>query len=375
MKKILILYAKYGGGHLSAANAIEKYIKNHYSDTAEVKNVDCIEYVNKFVNKVSTDTYVYLVKKKPKLWKKLYYGSRKGFLSLVSARSSNLMAKRLSRLFKEYSPDIVIAVQPFASQISGIIKKRKKFNFKLAVVLTDFATHPQWLVEKDYCDYFFVSNSDMKDDLVNRYLIPSEKIFVVGIPLSESFSIPMNDEEILNKYNLNKDKKVILFFGGGEFGIGPTITIKVLHTLVKHLDTYQIIAISGKNKKMYEKFSKIANEINNKDLHVMDYSTEVAALMHISSLVITKPGGLTSSESLASHLPIIIVNPIPGQEEENADFLVKAGAGIWLKGTDNVDEIICNLLCDEKQLNFMKEKAVEIAKPNSTRDICNILLG
>ena len=126
---------------------------------------------------------------------------------------------------------------------------------------------------------------------------------------------------------------------------------------------------------MNDEFLKLYEQIQNEDLHVLKYSNDVPDLMHISSLVVTKPGGLTSSESLASHLPIIIINPIPGQEEENAEFLENSGAAIWIKKDDNIDEIISNILNDKEKLEEMKQKAIQIAKPNSTMDICQIILG
>ncbi|MBR2786844.1 MAG: glycosyltransferase [Clostridia bacterium] len=374
MKKILILYAKYGGGHLSAANAINTYIKENYSDIADVKNIDCIEFISPFFSKASTGAYTKIVQKAPKLWKKLYYGARNNFISPISTRLNKVMSKKLSKLFKEYSPDIVISVHPFASQMSNILKK-KGLNCTLATVFTDFATHPQWLVGNEYCDYFFVSNANMKLDLINNYSVPENKIFVVGIPLAPAFSLPIDDNATYEKYNLNRDKKLILFFGGGEFGLCQKVTIQLLKSLTKFMYEYQIVAISGKNEELHNKFLEISNDLNNNDLHVLSYTTDVPALMHISSLVVTKPGGLTSSESLASHLPIIIINPIPGQEEENAEFLENSGVAVWAKTNDDIDTIIDKILRDGHELEIMREKCVSVAKPHATRDICEILLN
>ena len=111
---------------------------------------------------------------------------------------------------------------------------------------------------------------------------------------------------------------------------------------------------------MNQEFIKLSEEIQNEDLHILKYTNDVPGLMHISSVVVTKPGGLTSSESLASHLPIIITNPIPGQEEENAEFLENSGAAVWIKKDDNIDEIINSILSDENKLEEMKEKTASI---------------
>jgi processive 1,2-diacylglycerol beta-glucosyltransferase len=375
MKKVLILYAKYGGGHLSAAKSIETYIEDHYFYNTDVKCVDCMDYINPFVSSVTTNTYKNMTQKTPKLWKKLYHDTRKGPLANISSRLNNIMANRLNKLFKEYSPDIVISTHPFASQMTSYLKAHKKTNCVLASVLTDFAPHDQWLVGREYGDFFFVSNIKMRQELIDTYNIPEEKVFATGIPLANTFSYPFYDNETYKSYQLNPDKKLILFFGGGEFGLGQKSTVTILRAFAKHLDEYQIIAISGKNNKMNSAFLDLYNELQNEDLHVLRYSNDIPDLMHISSLVVTKPGGLTSSESLASHLPIIIINPIPGQEEENAEFLENSGAAIWIKNTDNIDELITSILKDKDKLEDMKQKAIQIAKPASTMDICHIILG
>ena len=375
MKKILILYAKYGGGHLSAANALENYLKNNYSTICDVQSIDCVEYINKYFSKVTTGAYKKMARNAPKLWKKVYYGATHGPLSHASKELNRIMSIKLNKLFKEYQPDIVLSVHPFGSQMTSYLKKHKHLNCKLATIFTDFAPHEQWLIGKEFCDYFFVSNENMKTTLISSYDIDEQKIHVTGIPLSSRFNGPFDNSNTMQKYNLNPEKKLVLFFGGGEFGLGKTINIQILRSLTKHLDNYQILAISGKNKKMYDEFLNIAEEVQNKDLHVIEYTTDVPDLMHISSLVITKPGGLTSSESLASHLPIIIINPIPGQEEENAEFLEKSGSAIWLKNSENVEKLIDELLQNSDKLNMMKQQSILIAKPNSTADICSTILN
>ncbi len=373
MKKVLILYAKYGGGHLAAANAINNYIENNYDDV-QVKSVDCVEYFNKFLSNVTTGAYKKMAKNAPGLWKKFYYGSTKGFLSGVSNFANTLIAKKLKKLFNEYNPDLVISVHPFGTPITAYLKKNNISNCKLAVVFTDFAPHEQWLVGKEYCDYFFVSNDVMKQTLVNSYGLPEEKITVTGIPLSSAFNGPFDDNCIRQKYNLDTNKKLILFFGGGEFGLGQSRTIQILKSFTRFSDRYEILAVSGRNKKMYDSFVELSNLEGINNLHVVEYTTDVPGLMHIASLVVTKPGGLTSSESLASNLPIIITTPIPGQEEENAEFLVNSGAAIWIKKNDNIDEVIDAILNNETQLDKMRSNIFKIAKPYSTRDICDKLI-
>lgn len=374
MKRVLILYAKYGGGHLSAANSIQNFIEENYYFDTQVKSVDCVEYASPVLSGLTIEAYKDMAKKAPWAWKKVYYNSENGALSHISTDIAKKMARKLHTLFKEFLPDIVISTHPFATQMTSYLKEHENVDCKLATVLTDFAPHAQWLVGKDYCDLFFVSNDDMKTELTNDYNIPETKVFVTGIPLSDRFLDDFKEDECFDVLRLKKEKKVLLFFGGGEFGLGEKRTVKVLKSLANHLDEYQIVAISGRNKKMNNEFLKLYKKVKNDDLHIYKYTTNVPELMYISSLVVTKPGGLTSTESLASGLPMLIINPIPGQEEENARFLEKSGAAVWIKKDDDIDMIVDNLLKDTDKLEKMKENCLALSKRDSTKNICNIIL-
>ena len=374
MRKILIFYASYGGGHLSAANSIKQCIDDNFKN-CETKLVDCMEYVNKPVNKITTTAYKELAKKFPWAWGEVYSHSQKGPLAHISSASNNLLAKKLLKLLKEYQPDIVISTHPFGSQMVSYLKRKALVDCKLATIMTDFAPHDQWLVGKDYVDYYFVSHEKMRQELINSN-VAENTVFATGIPLSNRFLMHFDKDEIMKSMGLNPDKRVILFFGGGEFGLGRDKTVKILNSFITHVKNHQIVAIAGKNEKMKIAFDKLVAETNSESfVKVLAYTKQVPELMSISDLVVTKPGGLTTTESLASGLPIVAINPIPGQEEENAKFLEDEGVAIWLKKNDDYDEIIADLLADEDKLHQMKVNTKLLAKKNSTRDICDIILG
>lgn len=374
MRKILIFYASYGGGHLSAANSIKQCIDDNFKD-CETKLVDCMEYVNRPVNKITTTAYKELAKKFPWAWGEVYSHSQKGPLAHISSASNNLLAKKLLKLLKEYQPDIVISTHPFGSQMVSYLKRKALVDCKLATIMTDFAPHDQWLVGKDYVDYYFVSHEKMRQELINSN-VADNTVFATGIPLSNRFLMHFDKDEIMKSMGLNPDKRVILFFGGGEFGLGRDKTVKILNSFITHVKNHQIVAIAGKNEKMKVAFDKLVAETNSESfVKVLAYTKQVPELMSISDLVVTKPGGLTTTESLASGLPIVAINPIPGQEEENAKFLEDEGVAIWLKKNDDYDEIIADLLADEDKLHQMKVNTKLLAKKNSTRDICDIILG
>ena len=154
----------------------------------------------------------------------------------------------------------------------------------------------------------------MKSYLISKN-IPESKVFVTGIPISSRFLKSYNKKEILKEFNLEENKKNILFFAGGEFGLGKNRTLQIFEDLIKNFENIQVIAIAGKNEKMKLHFESIVKEANKeKNVRVLEFTNKVPELMAISDLVISKPGGLTTSESLASNLPMIIINPIPGQE-------------------------------------------------------------
>lgn len=374
MKKVIIFYASYGGGHLSAARSIKENIETNYEDI-DVKLIDCMEYVNKTVNKITTKAYSEMAKKAPKTWGRVYWKSQKGPLAQISTTSNKILSIKLYKLLKDFEPNLIVSTHPFGSQMCAYLKKHGKLNAKIATVMTDYAPHDQWLVFNKYVDYYFVSHDGMKKELHEKG-IPNEKIFATGIPLSNKFLLKYDKPTILKSFGLSPDKKTVLFFGGGEFGLGKTQTFKIFKSFVECPENIQIVAISGKNQKMKEAFENLVESLNKKDsVKILEYTNQVPELMSISDLVVTKPGGLTTTESLASGLPIVVINPIPGQEEENASYLEKNKVAIWLKKDDNVETILKDLFSNPEKMQEMKIRARLLAKKNSTKDICKILLG
>ena len=371
--KTLIFYASYGGGHINAAKSINEYLKNNYKNI-DVELIDCMKYVNKTIEKVTTAAYREMAKKMPWDWERIYSDSQKGPLAHITSRSNKILAIKLLKLLREKNPDLIISTHPFGSQMCSYLKRKKKISAKIATIMTDFAPHDQWLVGSDFTDYYFVAHDKMKKYLVKKG-ISKQKVFATGIPLSSRFLQPHDKEKILKELNLKSEKKTILFFGGGEFGLGKTRTVEIFESFVSYCTDMQIIAIAGKNEKMKTAFEKIVSKYKRKDsVIVFEYTSQVPEFMNVSDLVVTKPGGLTTTESLASNLPMIVINPIPGQEEENAEFLEKNEIAIWIKKDDNVIEILENLFSHPDKLESMKENTKKLAKLHSTKDICNILL-
>ncbi len=289
MKNILIFYASYGGGHLNAAKSINEYIlENHKDYNTEL--IDCMKYVNKTVEKVTTAAYREAAKKAPWVWGRIYNDSQKGPLAHLSTRANIIMAIKLLKLLREKKPDLIISTHPFSSQMCSYLKRKGKITAKIATIMTDFAPHDQWLVGSDFTDFYFVANDKMKDYLLQKG-IDENRVFITGIPLSKRFLQKYDRAEILRQYNLQEGKKIVLFFGGGEFGLGKSKTFSIFESLIELSNDIQIIAISGKNEKMKTKFEEVVAKNNVSDrVKVLSFTNQVPELMSISDLVVTKPG-------------------------------------------------------------------------------------
>ena len=372
MKKILILYGSYGGGHIAAAKNIKGYFENSYDDY-EISMFDCVECTNKVINKITTKAYADFSKYAHWLWKKIYYSSENGWLASFSNFFNKLMANKLNKLIQKFSPDLIISTHPFSSQMCAILKKKGKLNCLLATVMTDYVEHNQWFILHEFVDYYFVAHDEMKKSLAQKG-VDNNKIYATGIPFSSRFLENYNRDEILSTYELRGDKRIALFFAGGAFGFGEKQVCKMLKSIIHHFPDLQVIAISGKNPKIKKSFDSIVKETKTDDyVKILSFTDKVPELMYISDFVITKPGGLTTTESLVSGLPMIIINPIPGQEEENANFVVQNDAGILMRKGELLEEIIDDILSSKDKLNDMTKNANAISKKNATQDICETL--
>lgn len=373
---ILLFYASYGSGHLSAATAIEQYIRENYPDAKTLK-IDCVEYINKSINKISTSAYKSIILKTPVLWGQVYKLLKNDTILDITQFSNRFMAKKIFTLFEDFEPDLVISCHPLGGQITSFLKSHKKTNCKLATVMTDFASHKQWLIGKDYTDYFFVSNIEMKTSLISEGIYPN-KIYVSGIPISPNFYKNYNKENIYESLNIEKNKKNIIFFGGGSLGLSSSSNIQaILTSLLQATDeSYQIIIISGKNQKLYNDFQKTINNTYHKSqIKLIDFTTELPELLPITSFVITKPGGLTITECISTNVPIILINPIPGQEKENAQYIADNKMGIWIKTNKPTSEYFQEIFNDTKLIEEIKENQKKYSHINSTKNICDILIN
>ena len=371
MKKIMILYASVGGGHFRAADGVRAYIEETYKDKYEVVMVDALNYVNKMLDKLVITSYINMARYSPKLWSKIYQmGEEHYTVANFSNAVQKLLSKKLFDLFKEKQPDVVISTHPFITEMVACLKKKEKTQAKLAVILTDYASHRFWEMKPEYVNLYFVANQEMKYSLIHSG-IDEKKIHVTGIPVRPDFLKQHDRKALLEEFDLVEGKPIFLVFGGGAFGMSDASVL--FKNLLNVKEDIQIIAIAGKSEKTKESFEKLALE-SDKKVVILGFTDKVPELMSIADFVVSKPGGLTTTEILVSQVPFLIFNPVPGQEEENSNFLTNNGAAVRLWDVNKATPIFEQLLSDPFKIEHIKIMQKHIAKPNSTKDIVDIVL-
>lgn len=372
MKKVLIFYARYGGGHLSAANSLADHIRRHLPGVEPVP-VDFMAYLSKLIEKLTTSAYLELTKKAPALWGLTYQQTENGPLSGLGVDSNWLMVHRLYTLIEAQQPDYILCTHPFASQLCARLKRDGMLpGVRLGTVLTDFAPHDQWLIGAEWVDYFFVAHRQMRRAIIDRGVAP-EKVFVTGIPIGEKFFQPYNKDQIRQDFRLDEKKRTLLFFAGGMTGLCPESTFKILEDMVRYLYGVQVVVITGKNAANFERFSEIVRRSDRGDeVQVLGFTSRVADLMHVADLVITKPGGLTVSECLCCGLPMLLINPIPGQEEQNADYLEQNRLGLRIRREDTPIGLIFRVVTSPTLLTEMRQNLRPYVGVCAAGRICNV---
>ncbi|VAW12173.1 hypothetical protein MNBD_BACTEROID05-425, partial [hydrothermal vent metagenome] len=246
-------------------------------------------------------------------------------------------------------------------------KRKNNLDFKLIGVLTDFAPHSFWVNEG--VDYYVVPSDDARKRFITKG-VDSQRIKIYGIPLKKKFAEKGDINLIASKLGLDSKLPTILIMGGGH-GLGPMKNI--VKSLIKIKKDFQIIAILGTNKTIIRRMKKFTKNVEKKVL-VYEFANNVDELMDLATLVITKPGGITTAECLAKGVPMLINNPIPGQEMRNADFLIKNGIGIRIDDASDIGEEVEILLNSSQRLKQMKQAALKHANPNSAKDIARLIL-
>lgn len=392
--RVLILSATTGGGHMRAANALKEYILSQNPESV-IKISDTLEYISPLLNKAVTEGYVYMATKTPKMYGSVYKASDKDTtLNKTVGMATNQLRKRLFPLINEFNPDIIITTHSFATEIVTALKTQEEINIPIISIITDFAAHQTYI--SDGVDAYILSSREMVDDMVERG-VDRVKLYPYGIPIKSTFLDKIDTKLALESEGLDPTLPTVLIMAG-SFGV--TDILKIYHKIVKSPCNFQIVVITGKNEKLYETFDRYLSKIvlNNtlveleynekpkssalksrhlkpfKPTKLLYYTDEVEKYMHMANIIVTKPGGLTVTEAVASELPMGIFKAIPGQEEQNADFLVSKNMAVRLKKDKVCTETITELLTEPEKLEKMKTAIREFSKGNSAANIYLLML-
>ena len=364
--KILILSAATGGGHLRASHALQGYIAEH-APGSDVTVVDALKSISSVLDKTVCDGYHFLATKTPKVFGQLYRKTNEeSILSTLVSRFSSVFSQKLIPLMEQQKPDIIISTHPFATEMVSHLKRTGVVRAPLICLMTDYGPHRAWIA--DNVDAYVVSTQDMVPEMVGMG-VQEEKIYPFGIPVPNVFFSGGDKPALLQKLGLEPGLPTILIMAG-SFGV--TNILKIYRQLVRLDADFQVVVITGRNEKLHSAF---AQEIKDspKKTKLVYFTNEVENYMHASDLLITKPGGLTVTEALACSIPLAVFDAIPGQEEDNANFLLTHNMAVKLEPDADCAETIRSLLENSQELDSMRTSCAEFDKSKSAKNILALM--
>jgi processive 1,2-diacylglycerol beta-glucosyltransferase len=362
--RILIATITAGGGHLQAAAALdEAWRAMRPRDTVE--KVDLQKFFSPLHKTVHAAGYVKLVEHAPELWGMLFKQTDNPKLVRRLAKWRKTFppgsTMRIIKYLKKFKPDVVFCTHYLPVEILGKAREEIDGEMPLAVcIVTDFEAHALWMGEA--VDFYCVAAEETKARLVARGAA-AENVVVTGIPISGRFSGGVDLLAVKRRYGLRDDLPTLLVLGGG-FGMGPVA--EILGELDKMPQEFQTLVVAGRNEELRK---ELAVHDRKHPTHVLGFVTNMHELMAVSDLIVSKPGGLTTSEALAMGKPIFILNPIPGQEAANSDFLLERGAAAKVNRVEDLPYRLGQLL-GSKKLAEMAGAAKNLGRPSAAVDIC-----
>jgi len=389
-KKVLIMSASTGGGHNRAARAIKEELESRTIDnmSIECEIVDSLKLVNNTMDKVISRGYEKSALYTPKAYGSVYRFSETTIASKNEFKTNpltSLMARKFKHLLNESTPDLIIGTHPFPMIALSTLKKNNNIHslslsesfYKstkvdippMISVLTDYTTHSTWI--QNEIDYYIVGHEYVKELLVYEG-VDSEKVKAFGIPVEKSFLCHRDRETVLTELGLSPEKLTVLLMGG-SFGAG---NIKeTLEDLIAIDRDFQILVITGRNEHLKDKLSKMLDStIHNKNICLLGYTNKMNDILASIDVLISKPGGLTTTEALLNDVPMIVPYFIPGQEEENLDFLTNCGAALRTTKKYSLPVLLKVLIDDPSRLDNLRKNIKSIRKFDSAVNISNLVV-
>ncbi|PZD70958.1 Processive diacylglycerol beta-glucosyltransferase [Acaryochloris thomasi RCC1774] len=372
MTRILVLYASLGSGHVSAARALcDAFSK---IPDLEVHSEDALAHASPIYRGLIVRTYEQLSENMPILYKAYYEGSDVDDLersldnNLAWAKLERLFFRELGQLVRNIDPDIVVCVQQIPSRLLQLLESEDQVSMPQYVVVTDAVVHSTWI--NNGVDKYFLPNEISKRMLMQRG-IDADALHISGIPVDLKIAEPKVKAEVRSQHSLPPNQPIITLFGGG---LNAKRVRRMVQDLLESPESGLLVVAAGRSDELLEALEDMDDgpHMRLKKVGMIDY---VDDLIVASDLVITKAGGLITSEVLARSTPMVIVDPIPGQEEENADVIAAAGAGVQIRLPEMVAPAVRFLLKHPERLKEMQQWANALGRPHAALEITEQIMA
>jgi processive 1,2-diacylglycerol beta-glucosyltransferase len=357
MKKILICTISIGNGHRSVAKTLSDYLQSQDS-LYQVEVVDVYEYLSPVIARMINRLYESSIKYLPSAYERFYEKTDED--PLLNDKINLTSAPKFRKMLEAVNPDLIIHTYPSMFYI-----KHHKNDKRIPAIsiVTDYYAHKYWLQKN--IDYYITPTKQVKLQM-EQLGISSECVYDYGIPIKETFYRKVTKDEknvLLEKYSLPKDKKIIMLMSGG-LGMG-----KIVEVFQKLKDSkYHLIVLAGKNKALKETLDAI-----NDGHTILSFIDYVDDLVNLSDGIITKPGGLTTTEVIASNKPIFVINPIPGQEEWNSRYILNEGLGRRIYSLEMLKFDIESLLSNPLRIEYIEKLSQQLSHPNCLENIYYVI--
>ncbi len=365
---VLLLHASAGAGHKRAAEALAKGFEQQ-GVTAEVR--DILDFTPPVFRKTYAEGYLNVVRTAPELWGYMYArsdeSSQKPWEKRVRSAFNRLNTTLFFRFLRKARPDVVVCTHFMPLELLGTHRSRHTPPVPLYGVVTDFAVHSLWAAPR--VDRYFVASEEAARQLARRGQ-PAERISVTGIPVDPVFSVVRPVPEVRTELGLRPDLPVVLVLCGG-FGVGPVTDL--LRTFRDEPFAAQVVVVTGRNEALRLEAETIGRTAS-MPVRVEGFVTNMHAWLNAADLLVSKPGGLTTAEALAMGKPMVIVEPIPGQEQRNAEMLLEEGAAVRLFEAADASWKIRALVGDPIRLAALSANARRLGRPSATTDIVAAVL-
>jgi processive 1,2-diacylglycerol beta-glucosyltransferase len=371
--RVLLLSASSGAGHLRAAQALEKAFAAR--GDCIVEHVDAMKYASKLFQSLYHNTYISLANRAPDLLGLLYDRTDQPWNPPQPRLAiDRVNVQPMIRMLKRVQPDLCVATHFLPGEILAWLIAKKKLRSRNAIVITDYDVHALWLCRT--VDRYYVALPESAEYMA-AIGVPREKLCITGIPVDPLFAKPLDRSAVRKHLGLDPGARIVLAAAGGE-GVGPIE--QLVRGLLELNRPWQIVAIAGKSEKMRKRLEALSRQAGSLSggsprLCPVGFTTEMDQYMAAADLLVGKAGGLTTSEALARALPMVLIEPIPGQEERNADHLLEAGAAIRCNNLPVAAWKVAALLDDRARLKGMQEAARRMARPNAANDIAQDALA